>query len=103
LEAESKSFFNPSSVAAVAKFVPIFEAIAPEDFAHLVGSSDTGPPVERLGQEALQTGQGFVVKTDAEKELLAAIEAVIEGKRFVSHRLLNDGHAFDFERWQAAD
>jgi DNA-binding NarL/FixJ family response regulator len=56
-----------------------------------------------VAAEALQTGQGFVVKTDAEKELLAAIEAVIEGKRFVSHRLLNDGHAFDFERWQAAD
>ena len=56
-----------------------------------------------VAAEALQTGQGFVVKTDAEKELLAAIEAVIEGKRFVSHRLLNDGHAFGFERWQAAD
>jgi DNA-binding NarL/FixJ family response regulator len=56
-----------------------------------------------VAAEALQTGQGFVVKTDAEKELLAAVEAVIAGKRFVSHRLLNDGHAFDFERWQAAD
>jgi DNA-binding NarL/FixJ family response regulator len=57
-----------------------------------------------VAAEALQTGaQGFVVKTDAEKEFLAAVEAVIAGKRFVSQRLLNDGHAFGFERWQAAD
>ena len=53
---------------------------------------------------ALQTGsQGFVVKIDAERELLVAVEAVMAGKRFVSQRLLNNGHAFDFERWRAED
>ena len=57
-----------------------------------------------LAAAAVQTGsQGFVVKIDAEKELLAAVEAIIAGKRFVSQRLLNNGHVFDFERWRAAD
>jgi hypothetical protein len=28
---------------AVTAFLPIFEAITPDDFAHLVGSSETGP------------------------------------------------------------
>jgi len=37
-------------------------------------------------------GQGFVVKSEAESELLAAIEAVMLGQRFVSRRL--QSHAF---------
>jgi DNA-binding NarL/FixJ family response regulator len=37
---------------------------------------------------ALRTGaNGYVVKSDAEKELLFAVEAVVQGKRFVSARL----------------
>ncbi len=39
-------------------------------------------------QEALSTGAwGYVVKTHAGRELLAAIEAVIQGKQFVSYAL----------------
>ena len=34
-------------------------------------------------------GLGYVVKSDAENELLAAVEAVISGKRFVSALLAN--------------
>ena len=37
-------------------------------------------------------GHGYVVKSDAEDELIAAIEAVIEGKRYVSRELA--GHTF---------
>jgi DNA-binding NarL/FixJ family response regulator len=57
-----------------------------------------------IAAEALRTGaRGYVVKTDAERELLTAVEAVMAGKRFVSQRLLGDGHSFEFEGWQAAD
>jgi DNA-binding NarL/FixJ family response regulator len=39
-------------------------------------------------EEALRTGaSGYVVKSDAGKELLGAVEAVIHGGRFVSRRL----------------
>jgi len=39
-------------------------------------------------EEALRTGgSGYVVKSDAERELLAAVEAVLQGKRFVSASL----------------
>jgi len=37
-------------------------------------------------------GHGYVVKSDAEDELIAAIEAVMEGKRYVSCTLA--GHTF---------
>ena len=37
-------------------------------------------------------GHGYVVKSDAEDELIAAIEAVTEGRRYVSSELT--GHAF---------
>jgi CheY-like chemotaxis protein len=41
-----------------------------------------------IAVEALNTGaSGYVVKSDAESELLTAVEAVIQGKRFVSSRL----------------
>jgi DNA-binding NarL/FixJ family response regulator len=33
-------------------------------------------------------GHGYVVKSDADDELLAAVEAVLQGKRFVSKRLI---------------
>ena len=57
-----------------------------------------------VAAEALRIGsRGFVFKIDAEKELLAAIGAVMAGRRFVSEklRLLSDGYPFDFARWQA--
>ncbi len=57
-----------------------------------------------IAAEALGTGaRGYVVKTDAQNELLAAVETVITGKRFVSRRFLDHAHPFEFARWQAAD
>jgi DNA-binding NarL/FixJ family response regulator len=38
-------------------------------------------------REALEIGAGFVVKTDAGKELLPAIRTVIQGKPFLSNKL----------------
>lgn len=38
-------------------------------------------------------GHGYVVKSDAENELIAAIEAVLKGKRYLSRKLA--GHSFD--------
>jgi DNA-binding NarL/FixJ family response regulator len=44
-----------------------------------------------IAEEALKTGAGgYVVKSDAVIELLAAIKAVLQGKRFVSASL--EGH-----------
>jgi len=41
-----------------------------------------------IAQEALTSGAvGYVVKSDAESELLPAIKAVLEGKRFISASL----------------
>ena len=57
-----------------------------------------------VAAEALGTGaKGYLVKTDAGNELLAAVETVITGKRFVSRRLLDHAHPFEFGRWQATD
>jgi DNA-binding NarL/FixJ family response regulator len=41
-------------------------------------------------EEALRTGaKGYVVKSDAETDLLPAIEAAISGKRLINARLIN--------------
>ena len=41
-----------------------------------------------IAQEAMRTGaSGYVVKSDAARELLPAIKAVLEGRRFVSASL----------------
>lgn len=40
-----------------------------------------------IAEEALTTGSGYLVKADAGHELLPAIKAVLEGKRFVSGSL----------------
>jgi DNA-binding NarL/FixJ family response regulator len=41
-----------------------------------------------IAEEALSTGAcGYVIKSDAERELLPAIEAILAGKRFVSASL----------------
>ena len=48
--------------------------------------SETRSP--EIAEEALNTGaRGYVVKSDAASELLPAIKAVLEGKRFVSASL----------------
>jgi len=39
-------------------------------------------------QEALSLGGGYVLKAQAERDLLAAVEAVLQGKQFVSRGLL---------------
>ena len=38
-------------------------------------------------EKALSTGEGYVIKSDAASELLPAIKAVLEGRRFISARL----------------
>jgi DNA-binding NarL/FixJ family response regulator len=40
-----------------------------------------------LAQEALSLGEGYVVKMNAETDLLLAVEAVISGKQFVSRHV----------------
>ena len=42
-----------------------------------------------VARVALSDGHGYVVKSDAENELFAAIEAVVQEKKFVSRRLAN--------------
>ena len=61
----------------------------------------TGEYDPDVAAEAFRSGaQGFDVKSDAEEELLAAIDAVLAGKRFLSRRLRG---AFDPDQWEAAD
>jgi DNA-binding NarL/FixJ family response regulator len=40
-----------------------------------------------VARVALVDGHGYVVKSDANNELLAAVDAVMQGKKFVSRRL----------------
>ena len=48
----------------------------------------TENPSPEIAEEAMSTGaRGYVVKSDAAGELLPAIKAVLEGKRFISARL----------------
>ena len=42
-------------------------------------------------QEALSTGDGYLVKTEAGRELLTAVDAVLRGQRFVGSRLAGQG------------
>ena len=53
-------------------------------------SQEADPDLARAALSA--GGHGYVVKSDAEDELIAAIEAVMEGKRYVSRTLA--GHTF---------
>jgi len=51
----------------------------------------SGNRTPEVANEALRVGgSGYVVKSDAEKELLLAVEAVLEGGRFVSASLGHD-------------
>jgi DNA-binding NarL/FixJ family response regulator len=57
-----------------------------------------------VAEEALRAGAGgYVVKSDAGRELMTAIKAVMKGKRFVSERLRRTAPYLEFERLQAAD
>jgi DNA-binding NarL/FixJ family response regulator len=40
-----------------------------------------------LAREALRLGAGYILKTDTTAEFLPAIEAVLSGKKFISHSL----------------
>jgi CheY-like chemotaxis protein len=53
-------------------------------------SQESSPEVV---QEALSTGEGYVVKRDAGRDLLAAVAAVVRGERFVDPRFGNYGCA----------
>jgi DNA-binding NarL/FixJ family response regulator len=45
-----------------------------------------------IAREALSTGaRGYVLKSDAARELLSAVDAVLQGKRFVSSTLASHG------------
>ena len=58
--------------------------IAPESRILFLSALDSQEVVE----EALHTGaSGYVVKLDAASELVAAVEAVLQGQHFVSDRL----------------
>jgi DNA-binding NarL/FixJ family response regulator len=47
-----------------------------------------------VAEEALKTGaEGYVVKSDAASDLLPAVTAVLQGKKFVSRRLGDHGFA----------
>lgn len=52
-------------------------------------SQESSPEVVR---EALSTGEGYLVKSDAARELLTAVNAVLRGDKFVSSRFA--GHGF---------
>jgi DNA-binding response OmpR family regulator len=51
-------------------------------------SQESSPDVVR---EALKTGEGYLVKADAGRELRAALNAVLRGKRFVGSRFVGQG------------
>lgn len=44
-----------------------------------------------IAEEALRIGDGYVVKSDAAGELLSAMEAVLQGKQFLSVSISADG------------
>jgi CheY-like chemotaxis protein len=46
-----------------------------------------------VARVALSDGHGYVVKSDADNELFAAIEAVVQGRKFVSRRLASPNFA----------
>ncbi|HXQ36847.1 MAG TPA: response regulator transcription factor [Anaerolineales bacterium] len=46
-----------------------------------------------VARVALSDGQGYVVKSDADKELITAVEAVLQGKKFVSLQLSRQAFA----------
>jgi DNA-binding NarL/FixJ family response regulator len=43
-----------------------------------------------IAEEAIRIGNGYVVKSDAQRELLSAVEAVLQGKQFLSASLSTD-------------
>jgi two-component system nitrate/nitrite response regulator NarL len=56
----------------------------------------TGNDYPEIVREALEAGTGgYVIKVDGAGELMAAVEAVLQGKRYVSKRLANRGFLGD--------
>jgi hypothetical protein len=49
VKSKTKSQTASYGIEAVIKFLPIFEAIAPDDFAHLVGSTDVAGEIPFMG------------------------------------------------------
>lgn len=49
MKSETKSQTLRSRMQAVVKFLPIFETIAPDDFAHLVGSTEVPGEIPFMG------------------------------------------------------
>jgi DNA-binding NarL/FixJ family response regulator len=64
-----------------------FREIAPKSRILFVSQESSADVV----QEALALGHGYVLKLDAESELLGAVESVLKGKRFVSSGLDGKG------------
>jgi len=55
-------------------------------------------------REALSTGaQGYVVKTDAGSEFLEAIDAILEGEKFVGRRFVGDDLVGSIESGRARE
>jgi hypothetical protein len=49
MKSQKKPQTVPAGIAAITVFLPIFEAIAPDDFAHLVGSTDVAGEIPFMG------------------------------------------------------
>ena len=49
MKSKTKPQTGPAGIAAITVFLPLFEAIAPDDFAHLVGSTDVPGEIPFMG------------------------------------------------------
>ena len=49
MKSQKKPQTAPAGIAAITVFLPIFEAIAQDDFAHLVGSTDVAGEIPFMG------------------------------------------------------
>ncbi len=49
MKSKTNSKAGPTAIEAVVKFLPIFEAIAPDDFAQLVGSTEVPGEIPFMG------------------------------------------------------
>jgi hypothetical protein len=49
MKSKTKPQTGPAGIAAITVFLPIYEAIAPDDFAHLVGSTEVEGEIPVMG------------------------------------------------------
>jgi len=76
------------------------QSVAPKAEILCLSASDDADIVA----EALRAGaSGYVVKSDAQLELAAAIRAVMAGKQFMSERLRESVQGLGFEQSKSAD